>query len=48
MIQDLHVPIERAAEFATFVIDDIDVTPVWICPFHTLPHQRTFDLCMNP
>jgi FAD/FMN-containing dehydrogenase len=43
VIQDVDVPIARAAEFCDFLMREIGISPVWVCPFRT--SGRTFDLC---
>jgi FAD/FMN-containing dehydrogenase len=43
VIQDVQIPIEHAHEFCHFLLREIGVTPVWVCPFRT--SDRTFDLC---
>jgi FAD/FMN-containing dehydrogenase len=35
VIQDIDVPIDRAAEFLDFFLREVGITPVWICPFRT-------------
>jgi FAD/FMN-containing dehydrogenase len=37
VIQDVDVPIARAAEFQRFLLAEIRILPIWICPF------RAFD-----
>jgi FAD/FMN-containing dehydrogenase len=43
MIQDVDVPIARAAEFCDFLLKEIAISPVWVCPFKS--SDRTYDLC---
>jgi len=33
VIQDVDIPIERAPEFLEFLLREIGILPVWICPF---------------
>jgi FAD/FMN-containing dehydrogenase len=33
VIQDVDIPIERAAEFLDFFEREIGILPVWVCPF---------------
>jgi FAD/FMN-containing dehydrogenase len=40
VIQDVDIPIEHATEFFDFLLSEIGITPVWMCPFKT----RTWDL----
>jgi len=42
VIQDVDIPIERAAEFLDFLLREIGITPVWICPIGAGPAR--FDL----
>ena len=32
MIQDVDIPLERAAEFLAFLHRRIGIVPIWICP----------------
>ena len=43
VIQDVDVPIARAAEFCEFLLREIGISPVWVCPFKS--SDRTYDLC---
>jgi FAD/FMN-containing dehydrogenase len=43
VIQDVDVPISRAVEFCEFLLREIAISPVWVCPFRT--SHRRFDLC---
>ncbi|MGD0774279.1 MAG: FAD-binding oxidoreductase [Candidatus Solibacter sp.] len=43
VIQDVDVSIAHAAEFREFLLKDIGILPVWVCPFKT--SHRTYDLC---
>jgi len=48
VIQDVDIPITRAAEFLTFFQREIGILPVWICPIRS-PDARVFPLYpMNP
>jgi FAD/FMN-containing dehydrogenase len=33
VIQDVDIPIAAAREFLAFLLDEIRITPIWICPF---------------
>ncbi len=33
VIQDVEIPVERAAEFLAFFEQRVGITPVWVCPF---------------
>jgi len=37
VIQDVDIPIEHASEFFDFLLSEIGITPVWMCPFKTRP-----------
>jgi FAD/FMN-containing dehydrogenase len=43
VIQDVDVPIERAAEFCEFLLREIGISPVWVCPFKS--SHRIYALC---
>jgi FAD/FMN-containing dehydrogenase len=43
VIQDVQIPIEHAAGFCDFLLNQIGITPVWVCPFRT--SDRKYDLC---
>jgi FAD/FMN-containing dehydrogenase len=40
VIQDVDIPIHHAPEFFDFLLSEIGITPVWMCPFKT----QTWDL----
>jgi FAD/FMN-containing dehydrogenase len=40
VIQDVDIPIHNAPEFFDFLLSEIGITPVWMCPFKT----RLWDL----
>ena len=46
VIQDVDVPVARAAEFCEFLLREIAILPVWVCPFKSSAH--TYDLCPLP
>ncbi len=49
VIQDVEIPVERAAEFLSFYHDVIRFVPVWICPTRVYNKQVKFDLyAMDP
>ena len=35
VIQDVDIPLDRAGEFLAFLLRDIGILPVWICPFRS-------------
>ena len=43
VIQDVDIPIARASEFCQFLLREIAISPVWVCPFRN--SDRTYDLC---
>jgi FAD/FMN-containing dehydrogenase len=43
VIQDIHVPIENAEALCDFLLSEIGITPVWMCPFRSSEH--VYDLC---
>ena len=44
VIQDVDIPIGRAAEFLEFFQRDIGIAPVWICPIRASPQADRFCL----
>ncbi|MFN3594637.1 MAG: FAD-binding protein [Thiobacillaceae bacterium] len=42
VIQDVDIPIERAPEFLEFLLQEIGILPVWLCPIR--PQGRPFTL----
>lgn len=44
VIQDVDIPIESAVEFLHFLLTEIGITPVWICPFQGHDPRATYDL----
>jgi FAD/FMN-containing dehydrogenase len=44
VIQDVDIPLERAAEFLEFFRREIGILPVWICPIRAHNPQARFDL----
>jgi FAD/FMN-containing dehydrogenase len=46
VIQDVDIPMARAAEFCEFLLREIGILPVWVCPFKS--SDRTYDLCPLP
>ena len=49
VIQDVDIPIRHAPEFFDFLMSEIGITPVWMCPFKTGETTRNttrgWDLC---
>jgi len=44
VIQDVDIPLERAAEFLEFYAREIGLWPQWICPIGPAPHAGRFTL----
>jgi FAD/FMN-containing dehydrogenase len=44
VIQDVDIPLERAADFLEFYARDIGLWPQWICPIGPAPHAGRFTL----
>jgi FAD/FMN-containing dehydrogenase len=44
VIQDVDIPIERAAEFLTFLHAEIGILPIWICPIRAPDAPTRFPL----
>jgi FAD/FMN-containing dehydrogenase len=44
VIQDVDIPIGNAGDFLRFLLGEIGITPIWICPFRTLDPATAFPL----
>ena len=44
VIQDVDIPIEYTVEFLDFLLREIGVLPIWICPFRSYDSSVTYDL----
>jgi len=44
VIQDVDIPLDRAAEFLEFYAREIGLWPQWICPIGPAPHSGAFTL----
>jgi FAD/FMN-containing dehydrogenase len=44
VIQDVDIPLERAAEFLDFYSKTIELWPQWVCPIGPQPHSGRFSL----
>jgi len=44
VIQDVDIPLDRAAEFLEFYAEHIGLWPQWICPIGPQPHSGRFSL----
>ena len=45
VIQDVDIPIEHAPEFLDFLLREIGILPIWLCPFKTYDPNVRFTLC---
>jgi FAD/FMN-containing dehydrogenase len=45
VIQDVDIPIEHAAEFLDFLLREIGILPIWLCPFQVSDASVTYPLC---
>ena len=44
VVQDIEVPIERAAEFLDFFTREVPISPLWLCPLRQRDPAATWDL----
>jgi FAD/FMN-containing dehydrogenase len=44
VIQDVDIPLERAAEFLEFFHAEVGILPVWVCPIRAPPADARFPL----
>jgi FAD/FMN-containing dehydrogenase len=44
VIQDVDIPSQRAAEFLDFLLRDIRILPIWVCPIRPAPSGSRFAL----
>jgi FAD/FMN-containing dehydrogenase len=44
VIQDVDVPLEHAASFLGFLLREIGILPIWLCPFRAPATPRRFTL----
>lgn len=40
VVQDIEVPIERCAEFLRWFLDNVPITPIWLCPLRLRDDDR--------
>lgn len=45
VIQDVDIPVGNAAAFLEFLLAEIGITPVWMCPFRCYDPEVKYDLC---
>jgi FAD/FMN-containing dehydrogenase len=44
VVQDVEVPVERAGEFFAFLVDEIGIWPLWLCPLRQRDGGARWDL----
>ena len=44
VIQDVDIPLPRAAEFLAFLHDEVGILPVWVCPIRAPARDATYPL----
>jgi FAD/FMN-containing dehydrogenase len=44
VIQDVDIPVAHAPEFLAFLLGEIGILPIWICPVHAYDLKAKFDL----
>jgi FAD/FMN-containing dehydrogenase len=40
VVQDVEVPVERTCEFLEWFLDNVPITPIWLCPLRLRDHDR--------
>ena len=45
VIQDVDIPVEHAPEFLDFLLREIGIVPIWLCPFKSYDPNVTYTLC---
>jgi FAD/FMN-containing dehydrogenase len=45
VIQDVDIPIEHAPEFLGFLLSEIGILPIWLCPFRSYDPGVSYPLC---
>jgi FAD/FMN-containing dehydrogenase len=45
VVQDIEVPVERAAEFLDFFTREVPISPLWLCPLRQRDPAARWDLC---
>ncbi len=48
VIQDVDIPAGRAAEFLNFLLEQIGILPIWICPIRAADPAKPFPLYPRP
>ncbi|MFN2517842.1 MAG: FAD-binding protein [Jatrophihabitantaceae bacterium] len=44
VVQDVEIPVQRAAEFLRFFTDEVGISPVWVCPLRQRDPAAVWDL----
>lgn len=44
VIQDVDIPVARAEEFLDFLLSEVGIVPIWICPVRTLESSARYPL----
>jgi FAD/FMN-containing dehydrogenase len=44
VIQDVDIPLEHAAEFLAFLMEEIGILPIWLCPIRAPAASHSFTL----
>jgi FAD/FMN-containing dehydrogenase len=39
VVQDIEVPVERSGEFLEWFLDNVPITPIWLCPLRLRDHD---------
>lgn len=39
VVQDVEVPVERTCEFLEWFLDNVPITPIWLCPLRLRDHE---------
>ena len=48
VIQDVDIPVDRADEFLAFLLREIGILPIWVCPIRSPDASRRFPLYPLP
>jgi FAD/FMN-containing dehydrogenase len=48
VIQDVDIPLPRAAAFLDFLLAEVGVLPIWVCPIGPVPRHADFTLYRLP
>jgi FAD/FMN-containing dehydrogenase len=39
IVQDIEVPVEQTCEFLAWFLDNVPITPIWLCPLRLRDHE---------